>query len=187
VINGSYFSRHGVPTTPFLSDRTELGPTNYVSQHGALVASAGSARIRDLAHEDWQTAFAGADDALVSYPMLIDTDGRSRAGGDSRWLANRSFVGQDGAGKIIFGTTAEAFFSISRLADFLRSSPLGLTLTLNLDGGPVACQGVKLGDCTRDFCGKWEFAFHDGRPELLEAAVGDRRWGLPVVVAVLPR
>jgi hypothetical protein len=186
VINGSYFSRYGKPVTPFLSADTPLGPTDYSGQHGAFVAS-DTVRIHDLADEDWRTAFLNADDALVSYPLLIGADGKSRAGADSRWLANRSFVAQDNAGRILFGTTKEAFFSIGRLADFLHAAPLGLTLALNLDGGPVACQGIALEDYRRDFCGKWEFAIHDGKPELLAGALGNRRWGLPIVIAVLPK
>jgi hypothetical protein len=186
VINGSYFSRHGVPTTPFLSNGVELGPVDYVSQHGAFVAS-DTAAIHDLAAETWQTAFQGAEDALVSYPLLLGDDGASRAGADTRWLANRSFVAQDRAGRIVLGTTHDAFFSLARLADFLRSAPLDLTRALNLDGGPVACQGIALGEYRRDFCGKWEFRMDGDQPMLLTGLVGTRRWALPVVVAVLPR
>ena len=59
-------------------------------------------------------------------------------------LANRSFVAQDADGRILFGTTREAFFSLYRLASFLERSPLPATLALNFDGGPVACQGVAI-------------------------------------------
>jgi hypothetical protein len=39
---------------------------------------------------------------------------------------------------VIFGTTADAFFSFDRLAAFLRAAPLDIRIALNLDGGPVA-------------------------------------------------
>ena len=118
---------------------------------------------------------------------LLGADGGSRAE-RSRWLANRSFVAQDAAGRIMVGTTQEAFFSLDRLADFLRAAPLGLTLALNLDGGPVACQGVALGGFQRRFCGRWELADHDGRTELLTYSWGDiGNVGLPVVLAVVRR
>ena len=117
-----------------------------------------SPRPRSLAFaispsSDWREAFHGADHAMVSYPLLIGADGQSRSKGDARWLANRSFVGQDGAGRIVLGTTKDAFFSLDRLAAFLRAAPLDLKLALNLDGGPIACQAIALKDFRRDFCG----------------------------------
>jgi len=110
VINGSYFSRDGTPDTPLISAGVRLGPRHYVANHGAFVASARSVAIRDLAAEDWHIALHDADDAMVSFPLLVAADGANRINADWRWLANRSFVGQDRAGRIILGTTAYAFF-----------------------------------------------------------------------------
>ena len=124
---------------------------------------------------------------MASYPLLIGADGRSRSHSDPRGLANRSFIAQDADGRIVIGTTKDAFFTLDRLADFLRASPLDLTLALNLDGGPLACQGINLPEYRRDFCGEWELAVHDGQLKLLTGLSGQRRWGLPVVLAVLPK
>jgi len=88
---------------------------------------------------------------------------------------------------VIFGTTAEAFFSLDRLAAFLRASPLDLRIALNLDGGPVACQGIALNGYRRDFCGDWEMKTEDGELRLLQRVMGNQRWGLPIVIAALPR
>jgi hypothetical protein len=68
VINGSFFSRYGVPDTPLLSAGILLGPKDYDARAGAFVASASFVGIHDLAHEDWQAAFRGADNAMVSFP-----------------------------------------------------------------------------------------------------------------------
>src|SRR6202035_3188189 len=105
-------------------------------------------------------------DALVSYPLLIGNDGVSRAGADTGWLANRSVVGQENGGRLVLGTTQDAFFSLARLPDFLHSAPLDLTLALNLDDGPVACQGIAVAGYPRDFCGKWEFRMDGDQPML---------------------
>ena len=99
---------------------------------------------------------------MVSYPLLLAPDGSSRVQADARWLANRSFVAQDRTGRIVLGTTVDAFFSLERLASFLRAAPLDLVVALNLDGGPVACQAVMSESVRRDFCGKWETAVHEG-------------------------
>jgi len=187
VINGSYFTRYGTPATPLISDRVLSGPTEYEATHGAFVASATFVGIRDLAQLQWRQALRDADHGLVSYPLLIGADGRSRSKGDARWLANRSFVAQDEAGHIVLGTTKDAFFSLDRLAAFLREAPLALKLALNLDGGPIACQAIALKDFKRDFCGQWEMASHYGELRVLRPVLGLRRWGLPIALAVLPK
>ena len=188
AVNGSFFADDGTPATPLVSDAKQLGPRDYRATHGALVVSPAGTALRDLAGVDWRQAFAGAQDALVSYPMLIGADGRSRAtGSDPVQLANRSFLGQDSHGAMLVGTTVDGFFSLARLADFLRAAPLDLRLALNLDGGPVACQAVRLGQVRRDFCGRWETARHDGQVELLGSLFGSRRAGLPLVVTATPR
>jgi Phosphodiester glycosidase len=187
VINGSYFTRYGTPATPLISDRVLSGPAEYEATHGAFVASASFVGIRDLAKLQWRQALRDADHGLVSYPLLIGADGRSRSKGDARWLANRSFVAQDEAGHIVLGTTKDAFFSLDRLAAFLREAPLALKLALNLDGGPIACQAIALKDFKRDFCGQWEMASHYGELRVLRPVLGLRRWGLPIALAVLPK
>lgn len=186
VINGSYFTRYGTPATPLVSARVVSGPTDYDARHGAFVASASFVGIRDLARLDWKEALRDADHGLVSFPLLIGADGQSRSKGDARWLANRSFVAQDTAGRIVLGTTMDAFFSLDRLAAFLREAPLALKLALNLDGGPIACQAIALKDYRRDFCGRWEMATTDKELRLLTPVFGARRWGLPIALAVLP-
>jgi Phosphodiester glycosidase len=188
VINGSYYTRYGAPATPLLSARVLSGPSDYDARHGAFVASPSFVGIRDLAGLDWREAFRGADHGLVSYPLLIGADGQSRSKGNARWLANRSFIAQDGGGRIAFGTTMDAFFSLDRLAAFLRTAPLDLKLALNLDGGPIACQAIVLKDFRRDFCGQWEMATSDnGELSLLKPLFGPRRWALPMAIAVVPK
>jgi hypothetical protein len=184
VVNGSYYSRYGEPDTPLLSQGTLLGPQNYDARAGAFVASSSFAGIRDLAHEDWKGVFQGADNAMVSYPLLL-AGGISRVTRSSRWLANRSFIGQDRAGRIIIGTTADAFFSLDRLARFLLDAPLDLTIALNLDGGPVACQGISLNGYGRKTYGRWETQVDGDHVWLLTWPYGTIE--MPVVLAVFPK
>jgi hypothetical protein len=186
VINGSYYARNGTPATPTLSAGMLLGPRTYDARAGAFVASDEVAGIRDLARQSWQDAFKGARDAMVSYPLLVSEDGTSRAVA-SQWLANRSFVGQDVDGNIILGTTADGFFSLERLAAFLRQAPLRLKLALNLDGGPIACQGVSLDGFERRVCGKWEIQASDARVSKLVCRPSCARPPMPIALAVFPK
>jgi hypothetical protein len=156
VINGSFFAKDRTPDTPIVSNGVQLGPKTYDARHGAFVASHGAAGIRDLRREDWRQSFAGAETALVSYPLLLAEDGGHTATPSDR-RANRSFAGQDTAGRIVFGTTQDGSFTLPGLAEFLKASPLGLSLALNLDGGPYACQAIAVGGYRRNFCGTLEF------------------------------
>ena len=187
AVNGSFYGRDGRPATPAVSDGMPIGPAAYTARQGAFVSSPAMTAIHDLAHEDWRESFKGADAAMVSYPLLLAADGSSRVGADSGWLANRSFIGQDREGRIIIGTTKGAFFSLKRLADFLKRTPLDLKLALDLDGGPVACQGVDLNGFRRTTCGHWEIQVdRDGRAKMLPTSpIGQP--SMPMVLAVYPR
>jgi hypothetical protein len=186
VVNGSYFGLKGQPDTPLLSEGVAYGPSDYQSSHGAFVASADSAGVVDLKDKDWRRAFAGKDNAMVSYPLLVDESGKSRAT-PSQWLAGRSFVGQDRAGRILIGTTADAFLSLDRFANLIRAAPLDLALALNLDGGPVACQAIELGAYRRRTCGPLELQVDGDEARLLQPLIEGGGWALPVVLAVVPR
>ena len=184
IVNGSFYGKTGLPDTPFLSNGVRAGPTVYDARAGAFVAGDGFATVKDLTHQDWQTAFAGADNAMVSYPLLIGDDGQTHVATKSRWLANRTFVGRDSHGLIIVGTTREAFFSLDRLADFLKRAPLDLGATLNLDGGPIACQSVRLDGFHRKFYAKWEAQVDGDKVRLLTWPLADRTWAMPMVLTV---
>src|SRR5262245_53309699 len=137
VVNGSYFGRRGTPATPLVSRGFASSPPDYRATHGAFVVSDDLVGLRDLQHENWKDLFKAARYGLVSYPLLVGP-GRHGIKSSPHWLANRTFIGQDSEGFIILGTTKEAFFSLERLALFLKEAPLDLVLALNLDGGPVA-------------------------------------------------
>ena len=86
---------------------------------------------------------------------------------------------------VIIGTTTDAFFSLDRLARFLLDAPLGLTIALNLDGGPLACQGISFNGYERKTYGRWEAQVEGEHAQLLAWPYGS--YALPVVLAVFPR
>jgi exopolysaccharide biosynthesis protein len=184
IVNGSYYDLKGKPATPFISEGEILGPRSYDARAGAFVAGKNTAGIRDLSQQDWQDAFAGAANAMVSYPLLIGDDGQTHVSVKSRWLANRTFVGQDRLGRIVIGTTKEAFFSLDRLAEFLQSSPLELATALNLDGGPIACQSVRLNGVHRKTYAHWEAQVNGNQVRLLRWPFAEATWAMPVVLTV---
>jgi hypothetical protein len=187
VINGSFYDRAGRPATPAVIDGAPAGPARYDANQGAFVSSRQSTRIVDLARQDWRAALRGSDSAMVSYPLLLAEDGSSRAPVGTGWLANRSFLGQDRQGRILLGTTQGAFFSLDRLADFLRRAPLDLDLALDLDGGPVACQAVELGDFHRRHCGLWEIQVDPKGQARMIPTWPFRQPAMPMALAVYGR
>ena len=184
IVNGSYYGPSGTPDTPVLSEGVAMGPARYEATGGAFVAGAHHADVEDLSHRSWHQIFAGARNAMVSYPLLLGEDGRSHVAIKSRWLANRSFVGRDGEGRIIIGTTREAFFPLDRLAAFLKSAPLGLHVALNLDGGPIACQSVRLPGFRRKFYARWEAQVSGDQAQLLRWPFANATWAMPEVLTV---
>ena len=140
--------------------------------------------VRDLGKVDWAAAFQGAREAMVSFPLLVSDGHPGPAAWSSRWLANRSFVGQDGGGRICLGTTTDAFFPLDRFARFPLDAPLGLAFALNLDGGPVASQGIALNGFERRSYGRWEAKVEGDRADLLMWPYGSV--AMPIVLAVFP-
>lgn len=182
VINGSYYAADGFPLTPVRSDSVSYGPFEYEANHGAVVFSSGHAEVIDLQGKDWRQILARYPHALISYPLLLDEHGQSRVQDHEGWIANRSFVSQDQAGLILLGTTSRGFFSLRKLAGFLKSAPLDLRIALNLDGGPLACQAVRAGKFSRTVYGEWELQPGRRAPRILKQG-RTRHWGLPIVIA----
>jgi hypothetical protein len=186
VMNGSYYGRGGAPATPVVIGGKPAGPGDYKANQGAFVARAGSAGLVDLSNQDWRVALNGADAAMVSYPLLLHADGRGPAS-DSGWLANRTFIAQDRAGRIILGTTKGGYFSLARLADFLKRSPMDVAMALDLDGGPVACQAIVYRTFRRTTCGAWEIQVApSGKAKMLPHVPGVEA-PMPMILAVSPR
>ncbi len=184
IVNASYYDLKGRPDTPILSNGKAMGPASYDARAGAFVSADGTAGIADLTHRNWQLAFAGARDAMISYPLLIGEDGKSHVPTRTRWLANRSFIGRARDGRIVIGTTREAFFSLDRLADFLIAAPLDLKLALNLDGGPIACQSVRAPGFHRKLYARWEAQVTGEQVKLLRWPFASATWAMPMVLTV---
>jgi Phosphodiester glycosidase len=185
IVNASYYDRAGKPATPVVDQGVVSGPPDYQSQHGAFVVKTSQGDIRDLRIENWQDLFDHAEAGLVSYPLLVAPDGTKRTVA-SQWLANRSFIGVDSQGRVLIGTTQSAFFSLDRLAGFLKAAIPDLKAALNLDGGPVASQAIAVGDVRRKFHGRWELQAQNGTGRLLPISVFMTA-PMPIVIAVFKR
>jgi hypothetical protein len=186
VINGSYFQRDGTPATPLRSGGVAIGPRAYVSRHGAFVAGE-RPRLLDLAGSDVNAALRPYPEAMVSYPLLVDAHGAVRARGNREWLASRSFVAADRAGRVILGSTRTGFFSLERLAQFVRERLPGIEMALNLDGGPLAGHVVETNGYHRLVNGEAETSSGGDLLRLFWQRCCGSRWRLPIVLAAIRR
>lgn len=190
VINGSYYEPDHRPSTPLRVAGTSIGPSHYTSSHGALVLDGHAIDIVDLRDRDVATEIGRHREAMVSYPLLVDPSGQSRAAGNDDWFANRVFVALDTDNRIVIGTTRTGFCSLRRLGDILRRSPLALRVALNLDGGPIASQLVRVPGYERTVLGNAEIT---GGHDVLRLAyqatrhARGQRIPLPIVLAARPR
>ena len=186
IVNGSFFAPDRKPDTPFISHGQNLGPAAYDAHAGVFVAGPAGAQVVDLTGGgDWQTAVQNADTAMVAYPLLVGKDGQSHVTVTSDWLANRTFVAEDKTGHIVIGSTKEAFFSLTREADFLRTALPDLQVALNLDGGPVACRSLRIGGVHSVHIARWEAQTHGDKVWLLNWFAGES--DMPVVLVVTPK
>jgi hypothetical protein len=184
VVNGSYYAHAAEPDTPFISQGKPLGPATYEGKGGVFASAPGVTHVVNLAGQSWPSSFHWADNAFICYPLLLDK-GVPYSGVASQWLANRSFVGEDTQGRILIGTTTDGFFSLYRFGQFLAISGLNLDTALNLDGGPVACQGISLAGYERRTLGQWELQYSNGRGQLLTSFWGTPE--MPIVLAAFPK
>ena len=185
IVNASFYDREGKPATPVVDQGILSGPRDYQSQHGAFVIKAQQGDIWDLRANRWEGLFDHAEAGLVSYPLLVAPDGAKRTV-PSQWLANRSFIAVDNEGRIVIGTTQSAFFSLDRLASFLKAMIPDLKAALNLDGGPVASQAISVGNIARTLHGQWELRAQNGKGRLLPISVFMTA-PMPIVIAVFRR
>lgn len=182
VVNGSYFDGNFYPLTPMRHLGKNYGPTHYQSSHGAFVINGSKVDIIDLNGKDVSQAISEYPDAIVSYPLIVDPNGVNRAKESNDWLASRNFVAIDHAGKVILGSTETGFFSIKRLGDFLKASPLNIRVALNLDGGPLVSQVIQSGSYSRNFHGIAEIS---DAADIVRASWHDHfgmQWQLPLVL-----
>ena len=187
VVSGTYFGgKDHAPLTPLRLSGSPAGPSTYESNHGAFVAKDSQVEILDLKNRDVFQAIGVYPEALVSYPMLLDTKGENRAIESKVWLASRNFAALDENGRVVLGTTETGFFTLHRLGEFLKTSTLGLRVVLNFDGGPLVSQVVSAGGFKRNFHGTAEMT--DGG-DVLRAfwhSHFEYPWTLPVVLVAVP-
>lgn len=133
AVNAGYFTPEKNATALIVSDGVRHG-RSYVGFGGMFAVSDGRAQVRSLITQPYSPA-EPLEQAVQSFPMLIQAGGRPAAIDDDGQVARRTAVGQDRAGRIVFVVSAMPVFTLKALSTFLATSDLDLDVALNLDGG----------------------------------------------------
>jgi uncharacterized protein YigE (DUF2233 family) len=185
VFNGSYYRRDGKPCGLVIADGKPIGPTGNRQMRGMFVAEPKGmspdlprATILDLLTTAVDPKKLPWTQGVQSFPLLLDYKGKIRVR-DSDKRSHRTVIATDRNGNILVFNTANRFFTLFGMAEFLKASKFDIDSALNLDGGTEA----------QLFINTKEFKFYS--PPSWENSIGNiidqQKFWLPTVVGVFPR
>jgi len=135
IINGGFFDETNQALGLLVSDGASSGQS-FVGFGGMLQVTGSGVRVRSLVSDPYQGE--PLLQAVQAFPMLIEQTRLPVLEGDEfDQRARRAWVGQDGAGRIIFGLTHN-WISLAELQQWLLASDLNLQAAFALDGGRSA-------------------------------------------------
>jgi len=185
VFNASYFDAKGEPVGLVLMDSQPLGPLNNRRMRGMFVAEPRGispdlprATILDLKGIHIDPKKFPWKQGVQSFPLLLDYKGRIRVK-ESGKKSYRTVIAADRNGNILVFNTAGDFFTLYKMANFLKASAFNIDSALNLDGGSEAQMYIK----TKDF----EYYSPPSWQSRLGNILDHQKFLLPIVIGVFPR
>jgi len=185
VFNASYFNPAGQPVGLIIADGKALGPPGNSQMQGMFVAEPQGmspdlprATILDLKATRLDFKKFPWKQGVQSFPLLLDYKGSIRVK-ESDKKSYRTVICADHNGNILVFNTAENYFTLQKLAQFLKASSFGIDSALNLDGGAEAQLYIK----TKDF----EYYSPPSWKSRLGNIMDQQKFFLPTVIGVFPR
>jgi len=185
LFNASYFNPAGQPVGLVVADGKLLGPPGNSQMQGMFVAEPTGmspdlprATILDLKATRLDFKKFPWKQGVQSFPLLLDYKGciRVRESGKKSY---RTVITADHNGNILVFNTAENYFTLHKMAQFLKASSFGIDSALNLDGGAEAQLYIK----TKDF----EYYSPPSWKSRLGNIMDQQKFLLPTVIGVFPR
>ena len=147
VINGGFFDDKNRVTGLLIADGNRFGKS-YAGFGGMFSWRSVGPSLQWLRDQPYR-ADPSITQAVQGFPMLVVNGARIEQIGDNGEPNRRSFVALDGEGRLLFGVTQLAQWTLNDLADFLdQADDLNIVSALNLDGG--ASSGLWLGGAQAD-------------------------------------
>jgi uncharacterized protein YigE (DUF2233 family) len=185
VFNASYFDAQGQPVGLILVDGQPLGPLHNRRMRGMFVAEPRGispdlprATILDLKGVTIDPKKFPWKQGVQSFPLLLDYKGQVRVK-ESGKKSYRTVIAADRNGNILVFNSAGDFFTLHKMAQFLKASAFDIDSALNLDGGSEAQLYIK----TDDF----EYYSPPSWQSRLGNILDHQRFLLPTVIGVFPR
>ena len=185
VFNASYFNSAGKPVGLIVTDGKPLGPLGNSQMQGMFVAEPQGmspdlprATILDLKATHLDFKKFPWKEGVQSFPLLLDYKGCIRVK-ESGKKSYRTVIAADRNGNILVFNTSENYFTLYKMAQFLRASSFGIDSALNLDGGAEAQLYIK----TKDF----EAYSPPSWKSRLGNIMDQEKFLLPTVIGVFPR
>jgi hypothetical protein len=133
IVNGGFFDESDQALGLLVSEGQSFGQS-FSGFGGMFQVSGSDVRVRSLISDPYQGETLLQ--AVQAFPLLIETGGVLAAQGegfDKR--SQRTAVGQDRAGRIVFVIVPYSRLSLAELQQGLLTSDLDLNIALALDGG----------------------------------------------------
>jgi uncharacterized protein YigE (DUF2233 family) len=185
VFNASFFNPAGQPVGLIVTDGKLMGPTGNCQMQGMFVAEPQGmspdlprATILDLKTTRLDFKKFPWEQGVQSFPLLLDSRGSLRVK-ESGKKSYRTVICADRNGNILIFNTENNYFTLHKLAQFLKASSFGIDSALNLDGGAEAQLYIK----TKDF----EYYSPPSWKSRLGNIVDQQKFLLPTVIGVFPR
>ena len=172
------FESTGYMRSPtFTSQKRWRGDYNAALMFGPKVKNAAAVRIADRKCEDATTIAEGYHSVVQSIRMLGCDGEITWSQQAKRWSA--ALVGIDSKGRLLL-IHVRSPYSMHALTAELKKLPIDLVDLQYAEGGPEATLYVHAGDVDRDWVGSYETGFNEDNDN-------KNAWGLPNVIAVIPR
>lgn len=131
IVNGGFFDEANRALGLLVSDGQVYGQS-FVGFGGMLQVDGVGVRVRSLVSEPYggETLWQ----AVQAFPLLLEGGGLASQGPGFEERSRRTWVGQDRAGRVLFGATHN-LMGLAELQEWLLASDLDLSIAFALDGG----------------------------------------------------
>jgi uncharacterized protein YigE (DUF2233 family) len=184
VFNASYYRQGGQPCGLIIAQGQAIGPVHNRQMRGMFVAEPKGmspdlprATILDLQTTPVNPKTLPWSEGVQSFPLLLDYKGRIRVR-KSEKKSHRTVIAMDRNGNILVFNTANRFFTLYELAEFLKRSSFNIDSALNLDGGTEAQLYIKTKDLEFFSPPSWENSIGN--------FIDEEKFWLPMVIGMFP-
>lgn len=133
VVNGGFFTETYDATGLVVSDGVPHG-VSYDAFAGMFAVTEAGPEVRWLGERPYDPAEPLLA-ALQAFPMLVRPGGVAGVVEPDASAARRTWIGQDGQGRVLVGVAPSGGLTLAALSAWLTASDLDLDRALNLDGG----------------------------------------------------